>query len=239
VSGFRPFVYRLAHEEQLTGWVCNDAEGVLLEVQGAPDRVARFRARLQTDAPPLARVLEVQATPCNRLASDGRFSILPSRGGVVKTAIAPDTATCADCLAELFDPADRRHRYGFINCTQCGPRYTITRGLPYDRALTSMAGFIQCPQCQREYTDPAHRRFHAEPNACPACGPQLSWVDARARRCRCPRAMPSLRHWPRCAPARSSPSRAWAAFTSPAMHATRPPWRACASASSAMKSPLR
>jgi hydrogenase maturation protein HypF len=177
--GFRPFVYRLAHEEQLTGWVCNDAEGVLMEVQGAPDRVARFRARLQTDAPPLARVLEVQATPCTRLASDGRFSILPSRGGVVKTAIAPDTATCADCLAELFDPADRRHRYGFINCTQCGPRYTITRGLPYDRALTSMAGFIQCPQCQREYTDPAHRRFHAEPNACPVCGPRLSWVDAR------------------------------------------------------------
>jgi hydrogenase maturation protein HypF len=175
--GFRPFVYRLAHEEQLTGWVCNDAQGVLLEVQGAADRVARFGARLQSDAPPLARVLQVEATPCPVSAGESGFSIQPSRGGAVRTAIPPDTATCPDCLAELFDPADRRHRYGFINCTQCGPRYTLTRQLPYDRAMTSMARFIQCPLCQREYTDPAHRRFHAEPNACPACGPRLAWVD--------------------------------------------------------------
>ncbi len=175
--GFRPFVHRLAHEEQLTGWVCNDAQGVLLEVQGAADRVTRFGARLRTDAPPLARVLQVQATPCPVLAGESGFTIQASRGGAVRTAIPPDTATCPDCLAELFDPADRRHRYGFINCTQCGPRFTITRQLPYDRAMTSMARFIQCPLCQREYTDPAHRRFHAEPNACPACGPRLAWVD--------------------------------------------------------------
>ena len=176
--GFRPFVYRLALEEQVTGWVLNDAEGVLLEVQGAPDVVARLRSRLQTDAPPLARVLQVEVTVCPVIAGESAFTIEASRGGAVKTAIPPDTATCADCLAELFDPADRRHRYGFINCTQCGPRYTITRRLPYDRAMTSMAGFTQCPLCQREYTNPAHRRFHAEPNACPACGPHLTWVDA-------------------------------------------------------------
>lgn len=175
--GFRPFVYRLALEEQLTGWVCNDAEGVLLEVQGAAAALARFRQRLLSDAPPLARVLQVEVTPCDWVAGDHAFTIEASRGGAVTTAIPPDTATCADCLAELFDPADRRHRYGFINCTQCGPRYTITQRLPYDRAMTSMARFAQCPLCLREYTDPRHRRFHAEPNACPACGPALQWVD--------------------------------------------------------------
>ena len=175
--GFRPFVYRLALEESLTGWVFNDAEGVLLEVQGEPDQVARLRTRLQSEAPPLARVLQVEVTDRPVVTGERAFSIEASRGGAVKTAIPPDTATCADCLAELFDPSDRRHRYGFINCTQCGPRYTLTRQLPYDRAMTSMARFIQCPLCQREYTDPAHRRFHAEPNACPACGPRLAWVD--------------------------------------------------------------
>ncbi len=176
--GFRPFVYRLAREEQLTGWVCNDAQGVLLEVQGPPERVTRFCDRLRSDAPPLARVLQVEATPCPFVPGETTFTIEASRGGAVSTAIPPDTATCADCLAELFDPADRRHRYGFINCTQCGPRYTITQRLPYDRAMTSMARFLQCPLCQAEYTDPMHRRFHAEPNACPACGPALQWVDA-------------------------------------------------------------
>ncbi len=176
--GFRPFVYRLAHEEQLSGWVCNDPEGVLLEVQGAPEQVARFRTRLHSDAPPLARVVDVQATPGAPVASETGFIILPSRMGPVKTAVPPDTATCTDCLTELFNPDDRRYRHAFINCTQCGPRYTITQRLPYDRAMTSMARFVQCPLCQLEYTDPGHRRFHAEPNACPVCGPRLSWVDA-------------------------------------------------------------
>ena len=179
--GFRPFVYRLARELGLTGWVCNDAQGVLIEVQGDAELVAQFQQRLRSDAPPLARVEQVQATAQTNSSHEDGFQILASRGGAVSTAIPPDTATCADCLAELFDPADRRHRYGFINCTQCGPRYTLTRALPYDRAQTSMSVFPQCPSCLGEYTDPAHRRFHAEPNACPACGPVLALVDAQGR----------------------------------------------------------
>jgi len=178
--GFRPFVYRLAHDLGLAGWVCNDADGVDIEVQGPVNMLASFERRLKSDAPALARVAEVAASsrPDERQATG--FCILPSRAGrVVTTSIPPDTASCADCLRELFDPADRRHRYAFINCTQCGPRYTLTHRLPYDRAQTSMASFVQCPACLREYTDPLHRRFHAEPNACPVCGPTLRLVDAQ------------------------------------------------------------
>ncbi len=184
--GFRPFVYRIALEEGLQGWVLNDAEGVLIEAQGPADALDRFAKRLRSDAPPLARVLSVQVDALAALDTGSEaagFCILASRGGSarVTTAIPPDTATCADCLAELFAPADRRHRYAFINCTQCGPRYTLTRRLPYDRAMTSMAVFPLCPACQREYSSPADRRFHAEPNACPVCGPQLALVDAQGR----------------------------------------------------------
>ncbi|CAD5375027.1 Carbamoyltransferase HypF2 [Rubrivivax sp. A210] len=179
--GYRPFVYRLAQEMSLAGWVLNDAEGVAIEAEGAADTLKRFVQRLHSEAPPRARVEAVETSPCIALHSGGGFAIRPSRGGVVKTGVAPDMATCDDCLAELFDPADRRHRYAFINCTQCGPRYTITRALPYDRAQTSMAAFVQCPQCAAEYADPGHRRFHAEPNACPACGPALRLVDAQGR----------------------------------------------------------
>jgi hydrogenase maturation protein HypF len=175
--GFRPFAYRLALELGLVGWVCNDADGVAIEVQGPRAALDGFVARLRSDAPPLARVEHLQATSRPRVERVDGFVILASRGGRVTTAIPPDTAPCADCLAELFDPGDRRHRYAFINCTQCGPRYTITRALPYDRAKTSMARFPLCPQCEREYTAPADRRFHAEPNACPVCGPQLALVD--------------------------------------------------------------
>jgi hydrogenase maturation protein HypF len=179
--GFRPFVYRLAHELGLDGWVLNDAEGVLIEAQGPAEQLARFERRLQCDAPPLARVALLQSTPQPASTAEPGFAVRASRGGAVRTAVPPDTATCADCLGELFDPADRRHRYAFINCTQCGPRFTLTHRLPYDRAQTSMAGFAQCPACLREYTDPTDRRFHAEPNACPACGPALALVDARGQ----------------------------------------------------------
>jgi hydrogenase maturation protein HypF len=177
--GFRPFVYRLGHELGLAGWVFNDAQGVSIEAQGPAHRLALFEQRLRSDAPALARVEQLESRRCLADAREAGFRILASRSGHVTTSIPPDTATCDDCLAELFDPADRRHRYAFINCTQCGPRYTLTRALPYDRAQTSMAAFPQCPLCMREYTDPMHRRFHAEPNACPACGPALTLVDAQ------------------------------------------------------------
>jgi hydrogenase maturation protein HypF len=179
--GFRPFVCRLARDLRLVGWVFNDAQGVSIEVQGPAQLLEAFERRLQREAPPLARVEHVESMSCAGDASDTGFQILASRAGRVKTSIPPDTATCDDCLAELFDTTDRRHRYAFINCTQCGPRYTLTRALPYDRAMTSMAPFRQCPQCQGEYTDPMHRRFHAEPNACAACGPTLSLLDPQGR----------------------------------------------------------
>jgi hydrogenase maturation protein HypF len=177
--GFRPFVFRLARDLGLAGWVLNDAEGVSIEVEGEVETLAAFERRLRAEVPPLARVDRLEAAARTRLAHERDFRILASRGGAVTTAIPPDSATCDDCLGELFDPADRRHRYAFINCTQCGPRYTLTRRLPYDRAETSMAGFSQCPLCLGEYTDPARRRFHAEPNGCPVCGPALALVDAR------------------------------------------------------------
>ncbi|NJD87342.1 MAG: carbamoyltransferase HypF [Betaproteobacteria bacterium] len=170
--GFRPFVWRLAHELGLDGWVLNDAEGVLAEVQGAPFALAEFLRRVASDAPPLARVnaVEHEARP---LEDGGGFAIAESRGGTASTAVTPDAATCPACLAELFDPGDRRYRYPFINCTHCGPRFTITRGVPYDRPRTTMAPFAMCPACAREYADPADRRFHAQPDACAVCGPRL------------------------------------------------------------------
>ncbi len=176
--GFRPFVYRLARELGLAGWVRNDGEGVEITAQGDENAIRDLLRRLKSDAPPLARVEAVEAKNGTPLASLSGFSIEASQGGPARTAIAPDTATCSACLTELFNPADRRYRYPFINCTDCGPRYTITRQLPYDRACTSMAGFPLCPACGAEYRGPASRRFHAEPNACPVCGPQLSLHDA-------------------------------------------------------------
>ncbi len=176
--GFRPFVYRLAHELGLAGWVFNDAEGVAIEVQGPANTLASFELRLRSDAPPLSRVQSVSVFGKPLASAEAGFQILASRRGAVRTSIPPDAAPCDACLAELFDPADSRHRYAFINCTQCGPRYTITHALPYDRAMTSMSGFALCATCRREYIDPLHRRFHAEPNACPDCGPALSLVDA-------------------------------------------------------------
>jgi hydrogenase maturation protein HypF len=177
--GFRPFVYRLATELALDGWVRNDGEGVLIALAGSPASLARFAARLRDEAPPLAKIESVEPLPAPALEPGAGFAIVASGAGPVTTGIVPDAATCDACLAELFDPADRRWRYPFINCTHCGPRFTITAGLPYDRPMTSMARFALCPPCRREYDDPRDRRFHAQPNACPACGPQLSLADAR------------------------------------------------------------
>jgi hydrogenase maturation protein HypF len=179
--GFRPFVYRLAHQEGLFGHVRNDEHGVLLEVQGAEPAVERFLRRLTADAPPLAVIDRVVCEPM--APSDAPdFQILASeRSGSANALITPDSATCADCLAELRDPDDRRHRYPFINCTNCGPRLTIVRGVPYDRRLTTMAGFAMCEACRREYENPLDRRFHAQPNACPRCGPRVRVADASGR----------------------------------------------------------
>jgi hydrogenase maturation protein HypF len=174
--GFRPYVYRLAGELGLAGWVLNDAHGVLLEVEGDAGVVDELVARLGPEAPPLAVVEDVTADP---IAATGEraFAIRRSpRGEAADAPVTPDTATCADCLRELFDPRDRRYRYPFINCTNCGPRFTIVRGVPYDRPYTTMAAFTMCDACQAEYDDPGDRRFHAQPNACPECGPAARLV---------------------------------------------------------------
>ena len=179
--GFRPFVWRLATELNLQGHVRNDGDGVFIEVCGKPTALAVFRERLAQEAPPRARIERIGVENCICTDPQEGFVIAdsaPAAGGRIRTAIGPDSAVCDDCLIELFNPRDRRYRYPFINCTQCGPRYTITRSLPYDRARTSMSAFPQCPNCEAEYRDPAHRRFHAEPNACPACGPRLWLADA-------------------------------------------------------------
>jgi len=176
--GFRPFVYRLANDLALDGWVRNDGAGVTIEVQGDPERVARMAEQIEAEAPPRARVESIAVHHCDPCIATG-FAIVDSGAGPRATSIGPDSTVCRDCLAELFDPGDRRYRYAFINCTNCGPRYTITRALPYDRPMTSMAPFAQCPACAGEYGAPANRRFHAEPNACAHCGPTLELMDAR------------------------------------------------------------
>ncbi|SDS44241.1 carbamoyltransferase HypF [Opitutus sp. GAS368] len=179
--GYRPFVHRTAADLGLRGWVINDAEGVLIRAAGDPARVDELAAALQHDAPPAATVDcvdRLEPRPDSAPAGAG-FTIGASRsGGEIATAIPADLALCADCRRELLDPADRRHRYPFINCTQCGPRYSLIEGLPYDRPHTTMRAFPMCQACQREYDDPASRRFHAEPNACPKCGPHLTLCDA-------------------------------------------------------------
>ena len=176
--GFRPYVYRLADAHHLSGHIANNAAGVVIEVQGLDAAVAEFLRALQSGAPPLALITDLQVAEiaCN---GDAAFTILPSeKSETVRTLILPDIATCDDCLRELFDPSDRRYLYPFINCTNCGPRFTIIRGLPYDRPQTSMSIFPMCPQCQAEYDNPRNRRFHAQPNACPDCGPRVELLDA-------------------------------------------------------------
>ncbi|MDB5077882.1 MAG: (NiFe) hydrogenase maturation protein HypF [Chloroflexi bacterium] len=179
--GFRPFIYALAQRYELAGLVRNDASGVYIEVEGAPDLLDRFLRGIQEEAPPLA-VVEAIAWKFRAQQGEREFRIAESQEGAQRRAlISPDVATCAECLDELFDPSDRRYQYPFINCTNCGPRFTITCSIPYDRAMTTMAGFVMCPACRREYDDPANRRFHAQPNACPVCGPQVRLLDGRGR----------------------------------------------------------
>ncbi len=174
--GFRPFVYRLARDHALAGWVLNHSGGVDIEVEGALPALDAFVHGLTEQAPPLARIVAVEVVEApargyehfeirHSVAEEGRYQL-----------ISPDIATCADCRRELLDPNDRRYRYPFTNCTNCGPRFTIIRDIPYDRPLTTMQPFVMCPHCQREYDDPLDRRFHAQPNACPVCGPQV-WLE--------------------------------------------------------------
>jgi hydrogenase maturation protein HypF len=177
--GFRPTVWRLARDLGLRGTVRNDAQGLLIEAWGTG--LDEFVHRLRHEPPPLARIDAIETTPLETKPLPEAFAIVESRAGRVGTDVPPDTATCPACLAELMDPANRRYRYAFTNCTHCGPRLSIIRRIPYDRRHTSMAAFQMCPDCQAEYDNPADRRFHAQPNACPACGPRL-WLEDREGR---------------------------------------------------------
>jgi len=183
--GFRPFVYRLAHEHNLKGWVRNTSGNVEIEVEGDRERVKNFLTDLKDKAPPLARIEKLEATfyspkgyaefeICESLSQEGKYQL-----------VSPDIATCEDCMREIFCPTDRRFRYPFTNCTNCGPRFTIIEDIPYDRPQTTMRKFKMCPQCQQEYDDPLDRRFHAQPNACPKCGPSLKLVDGNGSPIEC------------------------------------------------------
>ncbi len=175
--GFRPFVHAAATALGLAGTVVNDSNGVLIEVEGDPAVLDEFQRILLADPPPLAIVEQVTVTG---LAPEGRtgFSIGDSAcSGTGRTLASPDVATCAQCLADLIDPTNRRYRHPFVSCTNCGPRFTIITALPYDRVCTTMAGFPMCPTCAKEYRDPTDRRFHAQPIACPECGPRLEFHD--------------------------------------------------------------
>src|SRR5512134_573083 len=174
--GFRPHVWTLARRLDLRGWVRNDSFGVDIAIEGEPAEVDRFLALLRDEAPPLARIDRIDSRAA-RVEGHPDFRILPSREIVDGFLPVPaDVALCAQCLAEMRDPGDRRYRYPFINCTHCGPRFTLIRDIPYDRRFTTMAGFPLCPDCAAEYRDPGDRRFHAQPIACPVCGPRV-WLE--------------------------------------------------------------
>jgi hydrogenase maturation protein HypF len=182
--GFRPFIYRLAVEEGLTGFVGNDTGGVTIEIEGTEERLDAFLARLRSEQPPLARIDSLSVRELNATGETGFRIVVSDRLGRVSTGIPADAATCPDCLRELLDPQDRRYHYPFLNCTNCGPRFTITRRIPYDRPQTSMAMFPMCAACQREYDDPTNRRFHAQPNACYVCGPHVWLVGPSGEICK-------------------------------------------------------
>jgi len=181
--GFRPFVWRLAHQLDLAGFVCNASSGVVIEVEGESNALDRFEAALRDEAPPLSRIDSIDCKLIPSICGEPGFVISESSGGeAMQTLISPDIATCPACLDDIADPAGRRYRYAFTNCTDCGPRYTIVEAVPYDRPFTTMKNFALCPDCQREYDDPADRRFHAQPNACSVCGPKLELRDANGVR---------------------------------------------------------
>ena len=174
--GFRPFIYRLATECRLSGYVLNDSSGVVIEVQGPRPLVDAFARRISPEAPSMSRIVSLTSADVPLDPQPNGFRILESHGSAEqRVLISPDIATCDDCWRELLDPDDRRYGYPFINCTNCGPRFTIVRDIPYDRPLTTMSAFPMCPECECEYHDPANRRFHAQPNACWKCGPQLEF----------------------------------------------------------------
>ncbi len=184
--GFRPFVYQLATKYNLKGWVCNTSEDVKIEVEGEAEAIEQFLRALREQAPPLSHIEDITTThhpPANyenfeirhSIAEEGKYQL-----------ISPDIATCQACLKEILTSDDRRYRYPFTNCTNCGPRFTIIEDIPYDRPRTTMRHFQMCPECQREYDDPLDRRFHAQPNACPRCGPSLELVDAKGNQVTCP-----------------------------------------------------
>ncbi|MEI6413677.1 MAG: acylphosphatase, partial [Pseudomonadota bacterium] len=177
--GFRPAVWHLATTLGLTGDVRNDGAGVWIRLWGDEAACAAFCERLRAESPPLARIetLTHQALARGERPEEPGFLILASQAGLVRTGVVPDAATCPACQAEIFNPNGRRYRYPFTNCTHCGPRLSIVRGIPYDRIHTSMAAFALCPACAKEYKNPADRRFHAQPIACPRCGPQVWLVD--------------------------------------------------------------
>ena len=176
--GFRPFVYRLATEMRLNGWVMNSTQGVFLEVEGMRDRLQSFLFSLEKEKPPRAVIQSLEFSFLDIVGYDCFEIRYSDQSGRKTVLILPDIAVCADCLGEIFDPENRRYRYPFTNCTNCGPRFTIIEALPYDRPHTSMKRFAMCPSCDREYHDPSDRRFHAQPNACPRCGPRLELWDA-------------------------------------------------------------
>ena len=175
--GFRPFVHRLATGLGLDGFVGNDSGAVFIEVQGPRAALEEFLRRLRADAPPLADISAVRTAPMAPAVGESGFRIVTSHAVAgARTPVPPDVALCDDCLTELFDPEDRRYRHPFVTCTNCGPRFSIIRSLPYDRPSTTMAAFPMCADCECEYHDPADRRFHAQPLCCPECGPRLSFV---------------------------------------------------------------
>lgn len=181
--GFRPFIYRLATELELGGWVNNSAQGVVIEVEGSKQQLETFLEKIESEKPPLAIIKSIESSWLKPIGYNNTFEIHDSVEGEKTAIVLPDIATCPDCLREIFDSTNRRYHYPFTNCTNCGPRYTIIQGLPYDRKNTTMKAFGMCPQCQAEYGNPLDRRFHAQPNACPQCGPHLELWDNTGKVC--------------------------------------------------------
>ena len=183
--GCRPFVWRVATSLRLSGWVQNDSQGVTIEVQGEPELIDRLVEILKDASrlPPLMQISSIRSQPIDVLSDENGFVIRHSESDDAAeiTEVSVDTAVCGDCIREMKDPQDFRHRYPFINCTNCGPRYSIIRTVPYDRANTTMAAFAMCPRCGGQYGNPADRRFHAQPVACPACGPKIWLCDPQGK----------------------------------------------------------